>query len=271
MYEEYWGLSEMPFENTPDPRFLYYSPQHEEGLSRLLYVVERRKGAGMLTGVFGCGKTVLGRALFNALNKNIYQIAFINNPHLKSVELLRAVARQLGAENLPERITEMSSDHFLEVIGDILLNNTKDGKETLVIIDEAHVIDDMGVFEELRLLLNFQVENRFLLTLLLMGQPELRERVRKNKQLAQRIAMGYHLDPLSQKETWGYIAHRLEVAGTRSSIFTEQALKPVYENSGGIPRRINQICDMSLVTGFDKRVDKVDKGIVQEAVDSLGV
>ncbi len=271
MYEEYWGLSEMPFENTPDPRFLYYSPQYEEGLSRLLYVVERRKGAGMLTGVFGCGKTVLGQALFNALNKNIYQIAFVNNPHLKSVELLRAIARQLGAENLPEKITEMSTDHFLQVISNILLNNAKDGKETLVIIDEAHVIDDIDVFEELRLLLNFQVENRFLLTLLLMGQPELRERIRKNKQLTQRIAMGYHLAPLSQDETWVYITHRLEITGNRRSIFTEQAIKPVYENSGGIPRRINQICDMSLVTGFAKRADKVDEGIVQEAVDSLGV
>ncbi len=271
MYEEYWGLSEMPFENTPDPRFLYYSPQYEEGLSRLLYVVERRKGAGMLTGVFGCGKTVLGQALFNALNKNIYQIAFVNNPHLKSVELLRAIARQLGAENLPEKITEMSTDHFLQVIGNILLNNAKDGKETLVIIDEAHVIDDIDVFEELRLLLNFQVENRFLLTLLLMGQPELRERIRKNKQLTQRIAMGYHLAPLSQDETWVYITHRLEVTGGRRSIFTEQAIEPVYDNSGGIPRRINQICDMSLVTGFAKRADKVDEGIVQEAVASLGV
>ena len=272
MYEEYWGLNEMPFENTPDPRFLYYSPQHEEGLARLLYVVERHKGAGMLTGVFGCGKTVLGQALFNALNKNIYQIAFINNPHLKSVELLRAIARQLGAENLPEKITEMSTDHFLEVIANILVNNAKDGKETLVIIDEAHVIDEMGVFEELRLLLNFQVENKFLLALLLMGQPELKERIRKNKQLAQRIAMGYHLEPLSQEEIGDYIAHRLKVAGQGGRfIFSEQAIKPIYENSGGIPRRINQICDMSLVTGFAKKADKVDEEIVQEAVNSLGV
>ncbi len=271
MYKEHWGLSEMPFENTPDPRFLYYSPQHEEGLSRLLYVVQQRKGAGMLTGILGCGKTVLGRTIFNTLNKNIYQIAFVNNPHLKSVELLRAIARQLGAENLPERITEMSTDYFLEVINNILVNNVKDGKETVVIVDEAHVIDDMNVFEELRLILNFQLEDRFLLTLLLMGQPELRERVRKNKQLAQRIAMGHHLDPLSQQETWSYIAHRLEIAGGKRSIFTEQSLKPVYENSGGIPRRINQICDMCLLTGFNYRAERIDGKIVNEAVESLGV
>ena len=261
----------MPFENTPDPRFLYYSPQHEEGLSRLLYVVEQRKGAGMLTGVFGCGKTVLARALFNTLNKNVYQVAFINNPHLKSVELLRAIARQLGAENLPEKITEMSTDHFVEVINNILLNNAKDGKETLVIVDEAHVIDDLEVFEELRLLLNFQVENRFLLTLLLMGQPELKDRVHKNKQLVQRIAMGYHLEPLGKEEISRYIAHRLEVAGSDKDIFTEDAIELIFVNSGGIPRRINQICDMSLVTGFSKKADKINGELVNESVDGLGV
>lgn len=271
MYEPYWGLRELPFENTPDPRFLYYSPQHEEGLSRLLYVVEQRKGAGMLTGVFGCGKTVLGRALFNALNKNIYQITFINNPHLKSVELLRAIARQLGAENLPEKLSEMSTDYFLEVINNMLLNNAKDGKETLVIIDEAHVIDDAEVFEELRLLLNFQVEDRFLLTILLMGQPELKERIHKNKQLAQRIAIGYHLEPLNKVEVSKYTTHRLEVAGGNIHIFAEDAIEAIFANSGGIPRRINQICDMSLVTGFSKKVDKIDGEIVKEAVDSLGV
>jgi len=261
----------MPFENTPDPRFLYYSSQHEEGLSRLLYVVEQHKGAGMLTGVFGCGKTVLARALFNTLNKNVYQTAFINNPHLKSVELLRAIARQLGAENLPEKLNEMSTDHFVEVINNILLDNAKDGKETLVIVDEAHVIDDAEVFEELRLLLNFQIKNRFLLTLLLMGQPELKERIHKNKQLLQRIAMGYHLEPISKDEVSKYITHRLEVAGGNRNIFTDDAFELIFANSGGIPRRINQICDMSLITGFSKKQDRINGEIINEAVDSLGV
>ena len=271
MYCEYWGLKEMPFENTPDPRFLYYSPQHQEGLSRMLYVIEQRKGAGMLTGVYGCGKTVLARAIFNSLNKNVYQIAFIKNPHLKSVEILRAVARQLGAENLPDKITDMSTDHFVEVIDNILLNNIKDGRETLIIVDEGHVIDDMDVFEELRLLLNFQAGERFLLTLLLIGQPELKDRVHKNKQLLQRIAMGYHLEPLGKEEISGYIGHRMEVAGGKGDIFTKDAVEVIFENSGGIPRRINQICDMSLVTGFAKKQDRVNGKIVKEAVDSLGV
>lgn len=271
MYLEYWGLKEMPFENTPDARFFYRSAQHEEGLSRLLYVVTNRKGAAMLTGVFGCGKTVVGRALIDSLNKNIYQVAFITNPYLKSVELLRAVARLLGGENLPEKLSEMSSDYFLEVIGKILLNNAKDGKETLVIIDEAHVITDLDVLEELRLLLNFQLEEKFLLTLILMGQPELDERIHKIKQLVQRIALGYHIGPLSEDDIGKYIKHRLEIAGCSKDIFEDSAVKVVYQNSGGIPRRINQICDMSLLTGFINRASAVGDATVSEAVEGLGV
>ncbi len=271
MYLEHWGLKEMPFENTPDTRFFYRSAQHEEGLSRLLYAVTNKKGAAMLTGVFGCGKTVVGRALISSLNKNIYQTAFITNPYLKSVELLRAVARLLGAENLPEKLSEMSSDYFLEVIGKILSNNAKDGKETLVIIDEAHVITDLDVLEELRLLLNFQLEDRFLLTLILMGQPELDERIHKLKQLIQRIAIGYHIGPLSDEEISKYIRHRLEVAGCGKDIFKDSAIKIVHQNSGGIPRRINQICDMSLLTGFIVKAQVIDDAIVNEAIEGLGV
>jgi type II secretory pathway predicted ATPase ExeA len=271
MYEGYWGLTESPFENTPNPKFLYYSKEHEEGLSRLLYVVEKRKGAALLTGVFGCGKTVLARALFSQLNKNIYQIALINNPNLKSVEFLRAIARQLGAENLPEKLTEMSADHFLQIIEEILLNNVKDGKETLITIDEAHVIKDLDIFEELRLLLNFQFEDRFLLTLILMGQPELADRIKKNKQLSQRIAMGYSLVPLKKEEMEKYIMHRLEVAGANKEIFSPKTFKPIFQNSGGIPRRINQICDMCLLTGLHQNAKIIDDEIVDEVVGSLGV
>ncbi|MCK5305946.1 MAG: AAA family ATPase [Candidatus Omnitrophica bacterium] len=271
MYEEYWNLTESPFENTPDPRFLYYSKEHEEGLSRLLYAVERRKGAAMLTGVFGCGKTVLGRALLAQLSKNVYQVALINNSHLKSIELLRSIARQLGAENLPEKLTEMSADHFLQVIEEILLNNVRDGKETLIVIDEAHVITDNDIFEELRLLLNFQSEDRFLLTLILMGQPELAERIKKNKQFSQRIAIGYNLGPLNQIETGNYVKHRLKIAGAQKQIFSPESIKPIFKNSGGIPRRINKLCDMCLATGFNYGVRIIDEAIVEEVAESFGV
>lgn len=270
MYTEYWGLKEKPFENTPDPRFFYPSSQHEEGLSRLLYVVQEKKGAGILTGIFGCGKTLLARALIQQLHKNIYQIAYIDNPYLKAVELLRSIARMLGAEGLPEKLSEMSRDFFLQTIGEILSNNLKDGKETIIVIDEAHTIDEAEVLEELRLLLNFQSEVKFLLTLILMGQPELLERIHKNKQLEQRIAMAYNLSPLSDKETLNYINYRLGVAGAQKKIIADNALTCIYQNSGGIPRRINQICDMALLVGFSKKLDKIEEIDIRESIESLG-
>ena len=271
MYEEYWNITMSPFENTPDPRFLYYSKEHEEGLSRLLYAVERRKGAVMLTGIFGCGKTVLARALLAQLNRNIYQVGLINNPHLKAVELLRAIARQLGAQNLPEKLNEMSSDHFLQLIEEILFNNIKDGRDTIIIIDEAHLIKNNDILEELRLLLNFQFDNRFMLTLILLGQPELADTIKQNKQFSQRIAIGCKLEPLTQQETASYIKHRLKVAGAKKDIFEPSTLEPIFENSGGIPRRINQICDLCLITGLNYEVPTINDKIVNEVVESLGV
>lgn len=271
MYFGYWGLTEMPFENTPDPKFLYHSPQHEEGLSRLAYVLENNKGAAMLTGIFGCGKTVLVRTLVSNLSSRNYQVAFISNPQLTVIELLRSIARNLGAENLPNRLSDMSCDYFLEVIEKILVNNYKDSKGTLVIIDEAHVITDMAVLEELRLLLNFQAENRFLLTLFLMGQPELHDRIVMVKQLLQRIALSHHLGPLNEEETAHYIAYRLSVAGATRKIFNESSLALVYKISGGIPRRINHICDLCLFIGATAKVEIINEEIVENAASSFEV
>jgi general secretion pathway protein A len=271
MFKKYWDLDESPFENTPDPRFLFYTQEHEEALSRLVYVVERRKGATILTGDFGCGKTSLARALLTRLNKNIYQVALINNPYLKLVEFLRSIARQLGAENLSEKLPEMSADYFLQVIEKILSNNAKEGKHTIVIIDEAHVITDADIFEELRLLLNFQLEDRFMVTLILMGQPELVDRIKKNKQFYQRLALGSSLKPLTIEETKMYIEHRLKVAGAKRQIFNFSAVDFIFQNSGGIPRRINQICDMCLTVGFNYESKMIDEKIAAESVESLGL
>ncbi|MBI4224200.1 MAG: AAA family ATPase [Deltaproteobacteria bacterium] len=150
-------------------------------------------------------------------------------------------------------------------------NNLRDGKRTVVIIDEAHAIQDMEIFEELRLLLNFQADDRFFLTLLLMGQPELREKIELNKQLAQRIAIGYHLQPLDAAETASYVHFRCTKAGGNPGIFTPEALVVIHSYSGGIPRRINQICDVSLLTGLEKQVKEITPEIVKAGVASLGL
>ena len=155
MYEEHWSLKEKPFQNTPDPRFLYYSPQHEEALMRLIYTVRERIGAAMLTGVFGCGKTVIAQALLKELSSEQYKSAFIVNPRLDDVDLLRMIVHHLGTTEPPIRKADV-----LNILHDILLNNMRNGKETVVIIDEAHAIVDNNVFEEIRLLLNFQLQDR---------------------------------------------------------------------------------------------------------------
>ncbi|MFH1824465.1 MAG: AAA family ATPase [Candidatus Firestonebacteria bacterium] len=265
MYIEYWKLKEKPFENTPDPKFIYLSAQHEEGLSRLLYIIREEKGCGLLTGIFGCGKTLLSRALLTELEKDIYKVAFVINPIVEEVDLLRLIAHHLGSSELPNRKTDI-----LIKLEELIKNNWRDGKKTVIVIDEAHAIENTNVFEEIRLLLNFQLEDKFLITILLIGQPELKVKVDANKQLAQRVAMRYHLIALNRKETEGFISHRLKVAGGNQDIFTIDAINLIFERSGGIPRRINQIGDMCLVVGLGKKLNKVDVNVVQEAIDSLG-
>jgi len=264
MYEAHWGLTEAPFENTPDPRYLYLSKQHEEGLTRLFYVVKSRKGAGMMTGIFGCGKTLLVRAVMRGLQKSGHRVAFITNPRLDPLEMLRMILYELGVTHPP-----LHKSDVLFHLQELLSNNSRDGHETVVVIDEAHVIQDPNIFEEVRLLLNFQMEEKFLVTLLLIGQPELRDQVDTNKAFAQRIAMRFHLGPLTEEETGQYIAHRLSVAGRKDSLFTQEAIHWVYEAAGGIPRRINQICDMSLFTGYVHKLDQIDRPIVEEAMASV--
>jgi len=264
MYEQYWGLKEKPFENTPDPKFFYNSSQHEEGLARMLYVVREGKGAGLLTGVYGCGKTLLSHALMKELEQDVYKVALLTNPRLDDVEMLRMIAHGLGATEIPTRKADV-----LIVLEKILKNNLSDGKKTVVVIDEAHAIEDKNIFEEIRLLLNFQFEDKFLLNLLLLGQPELKEKVENIKQLNQRIAMRFHLEALNKEETFNYIVHRLKIAGVSNQIFSNDAVSLIYERSGGIPRRINQICDCALLTGYGKEVKIIDQELVKETVQSM--
>ncbi|MFH1655617.1 MAG: AAA family ATPase [Candidatus Omnitrophota bacterium] len=269
MYEEYWKLKDKPFENTPDPRFLYHSAQHEEGLYRLLYAVKEQKGAAIMTGVFGCGKTLLGRTMLKELGKDIYRVGYLSNPQMSYIELLMAIATSLGVSGLPTKKTEVLTNVVLNEIEKVLGNNMKDGRKTVVIIDEAHVINDREVWEGLRLVLNYQLEDRFLLTLLLLGQPELKENIDSNKQLAQRIAIRCHLGHMNQEDAHNYVLHRLKIAGREEPLFTEDALKAIYAKSGGIPRRINHICDLALLTGFGRKITSIDGHIISEVTKDL--
>lgn len=265
MYESYWGLLEKPFENTANPKFLYYSREHEEAFTRLMYAIQEQKGLAVLSGVFGCGKTVVAQAVLASLSKGKYETALVINPQLSHVELLREILYDLGVkDNLPSQKTDI-----LHQLNEILLHNMDNGKQTVVIIDEAHLIEDRLIFEELRLLLNLQYQNQFLLTLILLGQPELKEKINNIKQLAQRIAIKYHLSSLTSDETIEYMRHRLKIAGATKKVFDDNAIKIIYDQSGGIPRRINQICDMALLTGYGKQAQIINEDIVMEVVRDL--
>lgn len=264
MYVPYWQLAQKPFENTPDPKFLFDSPQHREGLSRLLYVVREGKGAGLLTGTYGCGKTLLANALFKELEKDVYRVAFVTNPRLDDTEILRMMVHLLGGADVPPR----KSDALMALEG-IFRANAREGRKTVVVVDEAHAIESDSIFEELRLLLNYQTDSQYLVTLLLLGQPELKNKVEFNKQLNQRIALRYDLQAFNSVETAQYVKHRLAVAGAKRELFEDAALQLLHERSGGIPRRINQIADMALLTGMGRKAAIINADVVREAIESL--
>lgn len=277
MYEQYWGLKEKPFQNTPDPRYFYLSPQHEDALMKLTYVVAQDLGCGMLTGIFGCGKTLLGRVLLRELDKERYAYCFINNPFVSEpAELLRAIVRGLSPQDhLPDKKTELLTDSLLEKLNTILLNNIRDGKKNVVFIDEAHTIEDARMFEQLRMILNFQLEDKFMLTLLVLGQPELKDKVEAIKPLSQRVAVRCHLGALNEDELASYINYRLKVAGRDEapgkSIFNPKSIKSIYEHTAGIPRRVNTLCDFILMSSFAKKIETIEPDLIESVIKDFNI
>ncbi len=264
MYLEYWKLNKFPFENVPDPEFMFYSSEHKEALVRISYAVKRMKGAALLTGEVGSGKTTLSRVFIQQLADEEFDIGLITNPSLTPLDFLKEVVYQIGLN-----FNSNSKADLLETLNRQLIDNLHNNKNTLLIIDEAQLISS-ETFEEIRLILNFQMNDRFLMTILLIGQPELKDMIRQYKQLDQRIAIRYHLNPLNDEEATNYMLYRLEKAGVTEPIFTNDALEAIYHYSGGIPRKINNVCDLALLIGFSLKVKNIDQQIIMKvAKDSL--
>ncbi|MBN2060816.1 MAG: AAA family ATPase [Deltaproteobacteria bacterium] len=260
MYLDYWGFSEFPFENVPDPDFFYMSKAHEEALTRMLYAAEMRKGGAMLSGDIGCGKTTLSKVYVQELSEDKFDIGLIINPKLEAKEFLQEVLYQFDITDVPETKVKC-----LQVLNEKMISNLKNNKDTLLIVDEAQLLEK-PTFEEIRLLLNFQLNNRFLLTIILLGQPELREKVNSIEQLNQRIAIKYHLRPFDQEETTNYILFRQEKAGKKENAFNDEAINKIYEHSGGVPRKINNLCDLSLLIGFSSNEKIVGPDIIENII-----
>ncbi|MFC1674576.1 ExeA family protein [Candidatus Omnitrophota bacterium] len=264
MYREYWKLLEKPFENAPNPRFIYHSKKHDEALSRMLYVVREQKGGAVLTGEYGSGKTLLSRVLLKELSREQYKTALVFNPTLPPLELIKEIIYQLGrdASFLSSKID------LLHYLNDVLIRNRSENKSTVIMVDESQSLSEES-FEELRLLLNFQLDESFLLSLILLGQPELRERINKMPQLRQRLAIRYHLIGLAADQVKAYVQHRLLVAGAQEEIFSEDSFGEIYRFSAGIPRRINNICDMALLVGYGEKKERITQEVIWKVAQDM--
>ena len=255
MYLEYWGFKLFPFENVPDPRFLYLSQSHEEALSRLLYAARMVKGGAMLSGEVGCGKTTLAKACIQELSVDKFDMALVVNPRLEPVEFLQEVLYQFGITDVPD-----SKIKCLRSLNDKMTRNRKDGKETLLLVDEAQLVPELSL-EEIRLLLNAQVEDRFLITVLLFGQPELKDRIRNLPQLDQRIPIKFHLPPFDPEDSRKYIHFRQKKAGREKSAFDQEAVERVFEHTRGVARKINNLCDLALLVGYSRGEKMINANI----------
>lgn len=264
MYLEYFGFKKKPFENVNDKEFFYQSESHQEAYSRISFVIEDKKNCAVLSGAYGTGKTFVLKAIEKDLTRKGYIFSVISNPSVDNVGILKLILHNFIGYKLPDDKADL-----LILFERFLKDTHRDAKHCVVIIDEAQNIKDENVFEELRMLMNMQMDSKNLLTLILSGQSELSERLSSNKQFIQRVFLSYELKPLSLNETVEYIEYRLKVAGSNEKIFEDNAYELIYERSGGIPRWINNICNMSLLTAFTKEVKTVNEDIVSEAIESM--
>lgn len=261
MYKEHFGLTALPFSIAPDPRYLYMSDQHREALAHLVYGIGS-DGFILLTGEVGTGKTTVCRCLLEQVPEGS-DIAFILNPKVTAEELLASLCDELRI-TYPEG--NRSIKVFVDRINEHLLDAHARGRKTVLIIEEAQNLSS-DALEQIRLLTNLETNERKLLQIIMIGQPELREMLTRPemRQLSQRITARYHLGPLSKNEVASYIAHRLGVAGARRELFSPAAISRVHRLSNGIPRIINLICDRALLGAYSRGKYRVDRPTLDQA------
>jgi general secretion pathway protein A len=261
--EHGWGLREPPFENAPNPRFLWLSPTHSDALVRLTYALRQRRGCAVLTGEPGCGKTLLTRAVVQRLEPSRYEIGLLTNPHGGRIDLLRQVLYELGIETAETQRTEL-----LHALHELIVGNAQRGRETLIIVDDAQQVDDTAWFEELSSLLNIQTNERTLVTLLLAGTPELTAAIHRVQHLDRRVSIRCALAPLNLDQTAQYIRYRLNVAGGEASMFARDAMMMIHQASRGVPRAINDLCDSALLLARLDGLPGVDGPVVRRVLSS---
>lgn len=266
MYRKFYGFQERPFEITPDPKFVYLSEIHQEGLARLQYAVREGKGFSVITGEAGTGKTTLVHMLLSKLDGRV-RTSFIFNPILDRADFLNYVCDDLGIKSDGMK----SRGQSLAALHNFLLDCYARDEKVFLIIDEAQCLEP-ELLQEVRLLTNLETSKNKLLHVILLGQPELNQILTEPRfrPLKQRITVRYHLRPLRLKETNEYIQYRLKRAGSRNlSIFDHGAIREIYRYSKGIPRLISIVCDNALLTGFSLEETRIGKNIIRDIVMDL--
>ncbi|HSV44113.1 MAG TPA: AAA family ATPase [Candidatus Bathyarchaeia archaeon] len=262
MYNTFYGFAESPFNMTPNSRFFYNSGKHTEALSTLLYAIRERKGFVVVTGEIGSGKTTVCRAVLNQLGADT-EFALITNTHLGARDLLSTILEDLNVD-----FHAGSKARLLSQLNQYLIDQMRQDKNVVVIIDEAQNLKP-SVLEEVRMLSNLETEREKLIQIVFLGQPELKKKLAlpQLEQLRQRIAVYFHLTPLSKEDAFAYIRYRLEVAGAGDrEIFSDHALELAAEFSGGVPRVINQICDSALLSGYVRDIKIIDADLMEEVI-----
>src|SRR3954468_14595702 len=265
MYEKYFQLRERPFALSPDPEYLYPSRGHQEALSYLRYGVEGHAGFVVITGEIGSGKTTMLQALLGRLDRNI-TVARLVNTMLDPRELLEAIVLDFGIDP-----TGMSKPMMLQKLAEFQVQQRQAGRLTLLVIDEAQNLS-LPALEEIRMLSNLETEKSKLLQIVLVGQPDLRDKLDRPEleQLRQRITVSYHLDALDAEETSEYVNHRLARASLGAPLeFPRDVTDRIHERSGGVPRLINVIADATLVFGYGEERNEIDRALIEEVITDL--
>jgi len=267
MYETYFGLKENPFTLSPDPRYLYLSPQHREAMNCLIYGIGEKKGFMVVTGGIGTGKTTLCRALLAGLDGSV-ATALIFNPALSDIELLRTINQEFGIR----LVGRGTKKRYLDALNAFLMKNFAAGRNAVLMIDEAQNLSH-SVLEQIRMLSNLETVREKLIQIILLGQPELRRLLAlpSLRQLNERITVRYDLKPLAREDVRRYIEHRLVTAGGEANgLFTPGGYALIYGLSRGVPRRINAICDRALLIAYGRDLRTIDRRLVRAAVRDIG-
>ena len=274
MYSHYWSLERQPFENGLDPEFFFPSQTHQAALLKLRYLIESQKGAGALVGPTGSGKTFAVRRLEEELGADAGPWVHVVFPQMSADDLLSFLAMQFGGESSSGWLPPLPRSVSLSVIEQALVEHTRQGRHPVIVIDDAHLIDDPSTLQAIELLLNFQRAPHCVFSLILLGDRMLLSRLSRLPRFDERLIARSMLQPLSRDEVARYIRFRLEVSGARGSMFDAASLEEIAELSGGIPRRINRLADLALLVGYAddrKSLTADDIAAVSEELTTVGV